>query len=452
MTRPTTTDDVRGELSRHAPWLLDPELEVCVVGSAALAEACRRADVDCPPVRDIDLAWRRDVRAGQKHLEGHGVALPVTAGSLARGTLAFRAGPRRIEITTLRGEGATPEERLHADLARRDMTIGAIAWSLHDDRVFDPFHGIDHWRAGRIEPVGDPAERVADHPIRYLRCFRRAHALGFTISSSLRKLAFDPRWAAETPPEAAAGEFRRILEDVESPGRCLMELHESGALAHLAPELDAQFDGRPAGPIRHHPEISQALHLVLALEWAKARTMELPAEDRTAVLVAVLCHDLGKGLTAPDHWPAHHAHESRGVDVVHALLDRLPGLTDARGRKLAEAVCQLHLEVRQLRALRPGTVATLYEKWFRAHDFPLENFALAVGADVGGRLGLEAEGARVRSEVLADLTAVREVCGAVDAAALRARHGDDLDAFRNALHGAWCSAIRHALAVLRPQP
>lgn len=444
MKSSTSDIGVREMLSREAPWLFAPELETCVVGSAALAEACRRADVECPSVRDIDLAWRLRVADGAALLRSHGVVLPVTTGNLERGTLACRIGGRRIEITTFRGQGADHAARIHDDLARRDMTIGALAWKLEDDTLLDPFHGLDHWRSARIEPVGDARERIDEHPIRYLRYFRRAHSLGFHLAAPLRKLAFDPRWLQVTPREAIAAELRRILDDVASPGRCLVELHECGALQHFAPILATQFDGRPAGPIRHHPEISQSLHLLLALQWAKARITELPEEDRLAVLVAVLCHDLGKGLTPAEEWPAHHAHEARGVAVVGEFLDSMPGLTDARGRRLAEAVCKLHLEVRQLRSLRAGTVAKLHERWFRGPDFPLDLFALAIGADVGGRLSREGEGDRTRKAVHDDIEAVREACGSVDAAALRARAGDDLDAFRRDLHEAWCDAIRGA--------
>src|SRR5690606_30662622 len=99
---------------------------------------------------------------------------------------------------------------------------------------------------------------------------------------------------------------------------------------------------------------------------------------RNAVLVAVLCHDLGKGRTRPDDLPSHPGHEEAGVPLVRALLDRLPGLTDARGRRLAEQVSRLHLVVRQLGRLRPGTLARLYDEELRGAGFPVELFALAV--------------------------------------------------------------------------
>lgn len=417
-----------------------------MVGSAALAEACHRAGVDGPDAGDLDLAWSLDPAAGGARLEAAGVRLPTTTGNRARGTLAFRVAGRRIEITSFRGAGATPRERITQDLARRDMTIGAVAWWLAEDEVLDPFGGLDDWRARRIVPVGDPRERADEHPIRCVRWFRRAHELGFEIAGPIRKLPFDPAWAGTIPREALAAELRRALDKLASPGRLIVELHEVGVLAHLVPELVPQLDGRPAGPIRYHPELSQGLHLVLALEWAAARTSGLDAVARNAVMVAVLCHDLGKNRTPRARLPSHPGHERDGIPVLRSLLDSLPGLTDAAGRRLAEQVCRLHLEVRRLDELRAGTVATLYDRDLRAKDFPLALFALAVGADVGGRLGRDAEGDAAREKVERELAVVRAAAESVDATALREQHGQELDAFRAALHAARARAIARALA------
>jgi len=159
------------------------------------------------------------------------------------------------------------------------------------------------------------------------------------------------------------------------------------------------------------------------------------------VLLAVLCHDLGKGYTPEAELPGHPGHEGNGVRHVNALIDRWPGLADARARMLAQHTAALHLTVRRTDELRPGTLAQLYDRHFRQRDYPVDLFARAIAADSAGRLGMQATGAAVRREVAQFLERLRAVCGAVDAAALRERYGDDLEAFRTALHEARARAV-----------
>lgn len=444
MTRARSAELV-ASLRRDAPWLLAPELSACVVGSAALEQACARAGIAGPVAADVDLAWALDVAQGEALLRAHSVFCATTAANRARGTLACKLGAQRYEITSFRGTpapGATLAERLALDLSLRDMTVGAVAWRLVDDGIVDPLAGVAAWRARRIVACGDPAQRVREHPVRLLRYYRRAQQWGFDLDQAIRRLRGSDFALSALPGEVIGAEIRAALLHCPSPGRFLLDLHEVGALQLMAPELAPQFDGRPAGPQRHHPEVTQALHLVLALQWAAARTAARAEPDRLALLVAVLVHDLGKNLTPAHEWPAHRGHERAGLPLVEALLDRLPGLSDAPVRRLAHAVCALHLVARDLAAVRAGTQARLYEEWFKWNAFPVELFALAVAADSAGRLGYEHEGERVFADVHAHVTRIREVCASVDAGALWQQHGSDRAAFAAALH----EARAHALA------
>jgi tRNA nucleotidyltransferase (CCA-adding enzyme) len=432
-------------LRSEAPWLLAPALGACLVGSQALAHVCRAAGVDGPHPVDIDLAWGLDLAAGQALLQQHGVFVPTTTGNQERGTLAMKVGGRRLEVTTFRSGAATAplHERILADLGERDMTIGAVAVELATGRAHDPAQGLQHWQQRRIVPVGDAAQRVREHPIRWLRYYRKAHELGFQLDRQVRSLELDPALLHTLPREAIALELRAVLGKCRSPGRCFLELHEDGLLATLTPELARQFDGRPAGPQRWHPEVSQSLHLILALEWANANTGHLDERDRLAVAIAVLCHDLGKGWTPADDLPQHIGHERDGLPHVDSLLARWPGFADQRTTTLARHVCALHVEVRNFAELRPGTLAELYDTWFRGKDYPVELFALAVAADSAGRLGHTDDGPRVAAQVRGDLDWLRAVCGDVDATSLRERF-PDLAEFRRALHEARAQAIARA--------
>lgn len=433
-------------LREAAPWLQTKELGVCIVGSHALAMACRAKGLPAPEPADLDLAWALDCDAGKALLQQQGVFVPTTDGNQERGTLAMKVGGRRIEITTFRaGRAADPmAARIDADLGERDMTIGALAFALATSRMHDPNNGLGDWQQRIIVPVGNPAQRVKEHPIRWLRYYRKAHELGFDLDRSIRRIALDAAILHRLPREAMALELRAVLDRCASPGRCLLELHEAGLLEVISPELVRQFDGRPAGPQRWHPEVSQALHLILALEWAVARTRHLDERDRLAVRIAVLCHDLGKGYTKPEDLPQHHGHEQHGIAHVDRLLARWPGLADQRAQSLARDVCALHLQILDFSNLRAGTLAQLYDRHFRPADYPVEQFALAIAADTAGRLGGQDQGMLVCARVTDDLVWLRKTCAKVDAAALR-RQWPDVEKFRAALHEARAQAIAASL-------
>jgi tRNA nucleotidyltransferase (CCA-adding enzyme) len=433
-------------IQSEAPWLLAPELGVCIVGSQALAIACRKANLDGPDPSDLDLSWALNHEAGTELLTQHGVCVPTTVGNQERGTLAAKIGGMRIEITSFRaGDASAPmRDRIHADLSERDMTIGAIAVEVATGTIHDPFDGLQDYKERRIAPVGDPAQRVTEHGIRWLRYFRKAHEFGFVVDNSIRGLRrkLDPAVLLSLPKEAIALELRAILTKTKSPGRCLLDLYEVGLLATLSLTLAQQFDGRPAGPQRWHPEVSQALHMILALDWAVANSQHFEQRDRTAVLFAVLCHDLGKGDTEPAEFPRHRGHEGAGVPLIEQLAAKWPGLMDQRTTTLAKHVSALHLEIRRYDELRAGTRARIYEDYFRAKDYPVELFATAVAADSAGRLGFEQDGPVVRDRVMQDLENLRAACSSVDATALRQKFPDDLDTFRAALHEARAHAIK----------
>jgi len=419
---------------------------VCAVGSVALAGACRRAGIAGPDAKDLDLSWALDPSAGSSLLEEKGVLHPTTEANRARGTLALKLSGQRIEITSFRGpatSSTTPmAQRIAADLRGRDMTVGALAWWLAEDKILDPLGGLEDWRRRRIVPVGDPEQRIREHPVRWLRYYRRAHQWGFDLDPRIRRVALDPGIVNDVPKEAIAAEIRAALLECTSPGRFFMELFETGILEHIAPELARQFDGRAAGPVRHHPEVSQALHLILSLEWITSHTTHLPDDDRAAAAVAVLCHDMGKGFTDVDSHPSHHGHENDGLKHLRELFSRLPGIADASTRRLAEAVCALHTQARGMENLRAGTRARLYERWFKDKEFPVHLFALALGADVGGRLDMSKAGEETAHKVERDLSYLRQRCQEVDVGNLFREFGGDTELFHAKRHEAFARALR----------
>jgi len=452
------------EILDVCPWLDQERLEVCIVGSQALAEACRREGIAGPEVRlDLDLAWRLGVAEGRELLAEHGIEVATTTGSEARGTLGARIAGTRIEITSFRGGGDTRDERIANDANLRDMTIGAVYWHLSSDAILDPLDGIRDWLDARIRACGDARERIREHPVRALRYLRKAVQFGFALESATRRAirALADEITGRISPEVLAEEIRRVMVTCSSPGVFFQMCQEEQLLARLLPEVAPMFDGRPAGRTQHHPEISQALHVILVLAAAArlAQRNAMDANERVHLLLAALCHDLGKGKTKTADLPSHPGHEGSGVAVVHELFDRLPGLGGKRTRRLCAAAAETHLLVTDLRRYRTGTIVDLFESCLFAMRDDLDNVARVARCDREGRLpraelSLPTRGdgdtdrtaafdefeARVRHDLHEIDTILRSVSGEES----RRRFPDDPARLRADLHQRRCVALRRS--------
>ena len=275
-----------------------------------------------------------------------------------------------------------PGVTLEEDLERRDLTINAMARAA-DGTLIDPFGGAHDLEARWLRHVS-PAFR--EDPLRVLRVARfaaRLAPLGFRVHPATRDLMREI---------AASGELLHLVAErlwteiagamaAAEPGRFVEVLRDCGALAVLLPEVDRLF-GVPQPP-EHHPEIDTGLHVVMAMN-AAAREGASPE-----AVFAVLLHDLGKGLTPADEWPAHRGHEESGVTLVESVCERLRVPT--RYRELAVIVCALHLRMHRLQEMRPGKVMRLIEDadLLRRPD-RLPDFLAACAADYRGRTGREA--------------------------------------------------------------
>jgi len=274
---------------------------------------------------------------------------------------------------------ADPAVTLQADLARRDLTINAMALD-NDGRLIDPFGGQQDLAQGRLRHVSGA---FAEDPVRILRVARfaaRYQQRGFVIAPE----TLDLMRAMVTAGEVDALVAERVWQDLERalaeprPSAFVRVLRDCGALARLLPELECLF-GVPQ-PEQHHPEIDTGEHVLLCLD----RAADLDAG--AAVVFACLVHDLGKALTPPEHWPAHHGHEQLGLKPVRQLCERIR--VPNHYRDLALAVCAQHLNCHRVFELKASTILKLIEAAGGLRD-PLrfEQFLSACQADYQGRKG-----------------------------------------------------------------
>jgi len=273
-----------------------------------------------------------------------------------------------------------PGVTLEEDLARRDLTVNAMARS-EDGRLIDPFGGAADIERRILRHVS-PA--FAEDPLRVLRVARfaaRFARLGFKIHPLTLGLMSEIVASGELGHLAAERTWAELIGGLSCavPSVFLRVLRECGALAVLLPEVDVLF-GTPQ-EAKYHPEVDTGVHIHMALDFAAERRW--PAE----VQFAVLTHDLGKGLTDRSEWPSHHNHESRGVPLVKSVCARLRAPNTFTG--LAVAVCALHLRCHAVMEMRPGKILALLEEadLLRRPD-RLEPFLQACEADYRGRKGL----------------------------------------------------------------
>ena len=298
----------------------------------------------------------------------------------------------RTERKTARGyKGfavqAAPDVTLEEDLARRDLTLNAMAvpealahasvsdWERH---IVDPYGGQADLRAKVLRHV---TGAFAEDPVRILRLARFAARFpDFSVAPEtmtlMRQMVEDGE-VDHLVPERVWQELAKGLM-AEKPSRMFEVLRSCGALQVLLPELDRLW-GVPQRA-DYHPEVDTGAHMVLVLDMCAQLQTPLP------VRVAALLHDLGKGTTPAEVLPRHIGHEGRSVKLLQQVCARLRLPSDCK--ELAEVVAREHGNIHRSADLNPDGVMRLLERCDALRQ--ADRFALILQAcecDARGRLG-----------------------------------------------------------------
>lgn len=328
--------------------------------------------------------------------------------ALARTERKISRGYRGFEIY------ATPEVTLQEDLARRDLTINALAKDENGE-IIDPFGGLADLQAGILRHIG-PA--FVEDPVRVLRIARFAARFGFQVAPET--LALMKQMVRDGEVDALVAE--RVWQEMARglmethPSRMFYVLRECGALARIMPEVDVLF-GVPQSP-HAHPEIDTGVHVMMVIDHAATRQYSLE------VRFAALMHDLGKGTTPPEQWPRHAGHEMRGIALVDALCERLrvPG----EAKALALLATRLHGEVHHALDLTATEIAELLRSTdaYRRPD-RFDAFLQTCASDFHGRPGFAEQEYRQMAHLQQALQAAIQVdAGAIAGQLQRSNMGN----------------------------
>jgi len=326
----------------------------------------------------------------------------------------------RTERKTARGYRgfavhAAPDVTLAEDLARRDLTINAMAASADDgieggvsasplgfaiDSLVDPYGGQRDLQGKLLRHVTDA---FREDPVRILRVARFAARFhDFRVATEtlalMREMVAEGEVDALVPERVWQELARGLMEP--RPSRMLEVLRDCGALQRLLPEVDRLW-GVPQRAV-YHPEVDTGVHLMMVLDMSARLEAPLPTR------FACLTHDLGKGSTPADVLPRHIGHEQRSAKLLKGLCERLRVPVDCR--EIADVVAREHGNIHRSGELNAAALVRLLERCDAIRK--PQRFAqilLACECDARGRLGLEESPYPQRGRLTQALAAAQSV-------------------------------------------
>ena len=242
------------------------------------------------------------------------------------GTIGAKHDGRTFEITTHRADAYGPDSRkpdvtfadaVEADLSRRDFTVNAMALTLPEPELIDPFDGrSDLLSAMRLRTPLAPEVSFTDDPLRMLRAARFIAGYGLIPEPGLVDAVTELAHRLEiVSAERVRDELDKLLV-VEDPSAGLWFLHDTGLFAEFLPEIPGLR--LEQDPIHHHKDV---LGHTIAVVRNVASHKRDGAPNKITRLAALL-HDIGKPKTRSigQHGVSFHHHEVVGARMARERL------------------------------------------------------------------------------------------------------------------------------------
>ncbi|HTO90418.1 MAG TPA: HDIG domain-containing protein [Candidatus Sulfotelmatobacter sp.] len=242
---------------------------------------------------------------------------------IAHGTVLILERDLRIECTTFRREGAYLDARhperveftreLEQDLARRDLTVNAMAFEVRAGRLSDPFGGVEDLARRSLRAVGDPVARFLEDALRPVRLARLAATLEMDPDPATAAAMSSARERVrQLAVERVRVEFEKLMT-APRPSVGWNLLRASGLLEVWMPELT-----------RCYGVVQNRFHAWDVWDHSLYTCDAAPA-DKPVVRWAALLHDLGKVDTRAERDGdfTFYQHQVVGAELADRLLLRL---------------------------------------------------------------------------------------------------------------------------------
>ncbi|MCD8356046.1 MAG: HD domain-containing protein [Clostridia bacterium] len=240
---------------------------------------------------------------------------------LKHGTVTVLAEGEPVEVTTFRTEsdysdGRRPDSvafvsNIEDDLARRDFTVNAMAYSPVRG-LCDPFDGQDDLRRKLLRCVGDPDTRLQEDALRILRALRFAAQRGYTIEpETAAALHRNRERLVHVSAERITSEMMQIVCGAHV-GAVMMEF--SDIIAQILPEIAPMIGFEQHNP---HHKYDVWEHSIRAVESIRPDPL---------LRLAMLFHDAGKPQTysVDEHGIGHfYGHPAISREITEQAVRRL---------------------------------------------------------------------------------------------------------------------------------
>ena len=286
-------------------------------------------------VRDMLLGKKADdwdVTTNAKPEEVMKIFRRVIPTGIDHGTVTVHFLGQEIEVTTFRTEsdysdGRHPDKveyagHIEEDLSRRDFTMNAIAASLEDGHIVDPYGGVEDLKKGIIRTVGIPHERFMEDGLRPVRALRFASKLQFSIEKDTYSEIFEEnvqKKIASISVERFRDELMKMMASPK-PSVGLKMMEETGVLKIFMDELSV-CRGCIQKDDRGYHIFDVMDHNIYACDGAP--------KEKPLLRLAAFLHDCGKPASKVERTVEGHKinnfynHEKYSVEIARSLMTKL---------------------------------------------------------------------------------------------------------------------------------